>query len=548
MKNQGFIALVLLSMVICGCYKDQDLSEPPVTIVEVPDTKINTTVYGVVIDENGASIDNYDVLVNGSSQIVDQEIFKLNLVEANKKNQHISFIKDNREIAFANVSLIENDYNKIEVKSFPKWKNSTNISANTILIENNDLEVKVNKEQSEQITFGVIDDPATMQQMGRWARGVNVENYFLNPISAFYYLNTKSSHSISINQTGVNPSANKIGLFHLDNNFKQWVLIKEFNSSTISFESDQNGYYMLANYSPSIFLEGKISYTQLPVAFQNIKIEHENFQAIKLLTSATGRWSTFTTEESELSLSINNPCDDLIGMPIQINSTINEIQLTELNESTNNILPLNFRNIDCSGNRLSNPALEINFGQKTETYLFGEEKIHAVFATCGDIKIAAVDFENNMVGTSIEWNNEIQDELGVLSNCNDSEKGYSYLKINGEEEALPTFALSENNGSITLSAPDNSIRLKIAGVERGSYMENQVNIFIDDEDFGRDGYYIKCENSPVGCGIDDCYISHLEDMGDGLSRVTFSGVLWMQTINNPTAGNYPVEGQIIIKQ
>ena len=81
----------------------------------------------------------------------------------------------------------------------------------------------------------------------------------------------------------------------------------------------------------------------------------------------------------------------------------------------------------------------------------------------------------------------------------------------------------------------------------GEYMDNEVNFFIEDEDFGDDGYKMNCENSTIGCGFDNINITHLRDMGDGLSRISFSGTLWMQTIDNPTAGNYPVEGQIITK-
>ena len=102
----------------------------------------------------------------------------------------------------------------------------------------------------------------------------------------------------------------------------------------------------------------------------------------------------------------------------------------------------------------------------------------------------------------------------------------------------------ENNKSIFRSQSDN-IRVLIEGESTGKYGESQVNFYINDIDFGEDGYFMNCQLAPEGCEVKDCYVSHYEEMSNGMTRVTFSGVLWMQTIVNPTAGNYIVEGQII---
>ena len=547
MKNQGFIALVLLCLAATGCYKDQDNTGAPVTIIETPDIKISTTVYGVVVDENGEEIDNYNISVNENSVAVDQDVFKLDLNNVNKRNQHISVIKEGQEIAFANVSLIENDYNKLEIKALPKWEESNNIASSTPLISNNQYSVQLANDQlNELVEFGVIEDEATLQQMGLWARGVDTENYFLNPVSGFYYQNHQENNSIAISYFQNNQE--EIGLFHLDNNFHQWVLVNKLSpGQTINTDSD--GYYMLANYSTATFIEGKVTFTQLPVSYQKITLESSFNQDINILSSAKGRWSAFVPDETILKVIMYSPCQDIIAEGKEIMSQNQEIHLSELTSSiSTNFLPVNFRNVDCEGNIISVPGIHIDYGTIKDHFIFGEENIVSTISVCGDINIGGFDVENNMTGPSIFWNENIEDELGVLSTCTAANNGYSYLKINNEIELLPTFALSENDGNIILSAPDNTIRIKIKGTEIGAYPEEQVNIFIEDEDFGKDGYLIRCENSTAGCGIDDCYISHLENMNNGLSRISFSGTLWMQTINNPTAGNYPIEGEIVIKQ
>ena len=554
MKNQGFLALLALCVLSLGCYKDQNNTPDPITIMETPDVKINTTVYGVVNDESDNPLSNYTISVDGFNTPFENEIFKLSLTQVNKKNQHISVIRDEQEIAFANVSLIENDYNKLKLKSFPSWEQTSLEPANTKIIDKTIYDISLANQQNNPLNYGLIEDESTLQQMGIWGRGAEQENYFLTAIAAFYYKNDQENNSININYHRAIPAGEKIGLFHLDNNFHQWVLIDQYSSSTITINSKLDGYYMLASYLPSTFIEGTVRYSklpledvQLPIAYQNLSLTSDYNEDINVHTSANGRWSSFVPDEILMRAIFYSPCSGIVTESEEIETQNPGSIETEFSASTSSgYLPLSFTNVDCSGQTISNPAIQVDFGDTEETFLFGEETIDKVISSCGSIILNGVDFENNMVGTEIEWNTDLEDDLGVLVSC-DSATDYSYLKINGEEEILPSFALSNNNGELIISAPDDTFRIKIKGDKVGAYEEDQVNIYIEDEDFGENGYLIKCENSTIGCGINDCYISHLQDLGDGFSRITFSGVLWMQTINNPTAGNYEVEGQIIIK-
>jgi hypothetical protein len=81
----------------------------------------------------------------------------------------------------------------------------------------------------------------------------------------------------------------------------------------------------------------------------------------------------------------------------------------------------------------------------------------------------------------------------------------------------------------------------------GLIPENLVNIVIDDSDFGESGYYVSCENSPLGCGISDFRVTHYSIQQNGQVRAKFSGDIWMQTLNPTLAGTYPIEGVIISK-
>ena len=471
MKNQGFIAFLLLCLLTIGCYKDQDNSSEPITITEIPDTKINTTVYGIVVDEMGSRITDYSISVNGNSSSIMNDVFNIDLIQANKRHQHIAIIQDDQEIAFANVSLIENDYNKLQLTSFPRWEESSAVNSGNAFISNNIYEVNLlDEQQNNLVTYGVIESETTLQQMGQWATGKNMEDYFLDPISAFYYNNTQEKKSIATSyNTSINTGEN-IGLFHLDNNFHQWILIEQFSTSQTIINADADGYYMLANYSPATFIEGKVTYAQLPISYQNIELSTASNQTLNLTTSANGRWSTYVPIETLTTVSMHTPCGDLFFSEEEVFNQNSEIYATEMDQiNTNDFLPLSFRTVNCSGEQIAKAGLHLDYGGQRSFFLYGEENVETVISTCGDIMVGAFDIETNMQGVSIDWSSEIDDEIGVLTTCADTEMGYSYLKINDESQLLPTFALSENAGIITLSAPDNTIRIKIKGTGLGAY-------------------------------------------------------------------------------
>jgi len=78
-------------------------------------------------------------------------------------------------------------------------------------------------------------------------------------------------------------------------------------------------------------------------------------------------------------------------------------------------------------------------------------------------------------------------------------------------------------------------------------MQNQVNVFLEDDSFGTNGYRIACENTTNGCGFTTWNVTHYEAGSEKWVRVSFEGEVWMQTINPPQAGYFPVEGVILTK-
>lgn len=546
MKKLLFISLLsIVLIVVTGCYKDADNTPEPITIIEKPDIIIETDVHGNFTETSGETSNNYTIEINDESYDINQEVYSIQLEGANKKNQYISVKQDGNEVAFANVSLIENDNNKINIKTFPTNK-STSLSLNENSFNlNNSLTVQASSLNNEvEINYNYISNKELLDQMGRWGTDAEGNDIYLNASSAFYI----DSESLSLNNNPLeliidNTSTEQISLFHLNEDFHQWLLVENINQTNQSISLPQLGYYILANTSEATFVEGTFSFEQLPLAFQKFDLSFfEN--NIQLTNSSKGRWSSFLPLDVVSQLSLSDPCGDLVfeeELIVEENSQFNSI-LTE--DDSVDLLPLNFKQLNCSGELVSRPSTLIDFGSNEEVMIFSEEDIEIAILSCGEFTISGYDVDQNAVGTEINWDAEIEDQLEYLSTCEDFEDGFSFMKINGEMELLPAFQVDIQDDKTIFSSEDNDIRLIIRGEGVGAYMTEEVNFFIDDEDFGADGYRMFCENSTSGCGFTDCYISHFEELSDGLTRISFSGKLWMQTIENPTAGNYEVQGQI----
>ena len=112
---------------------------------------------------------------------------------------------------------------------------------------------------------------------------------------------------------------------------------------------------------------------------------------------------------------------------------------------------------------------------------------------------------------------------------------------------MKIFRLKKLMGRTSLIDPNNEMKIHFNGLSSGVYDEQSVHVFIDDEDFGPLGYSISCEQSAWGCGLDDFNVTHFESTG-GILRISFSGVMWMQTIEPPLAGNFPIEGVIVTRR
>ena len=334
------------------------------------------------------------------------------------------------------------------------------------------------------------------------------------------------------------------GLFVFREEEEIWVLVADLNA-TDEVDLLGEGYYTFANYSPGVFVEGRVLKDGKPVAYQPMQWDLGSLSN-RICATEQGRWIAVLPEKEEVGINLLNPCSEsLQSESLQINSTdiTDETLIIEDNE---HYQLMDLMVLDCEGNIISAPNLNIGNGESETQYAFSQGNPDLWIAVCDDFTIEAIDESTGESGPQINWSTSIMDNPDVIAACEDLKDGYSFIKIRTEKEIFKPFTIEVEDNRTIIASQDGSVKFLFRGTEEGFYQENEVNVAINDPDFGDKGYFIQCENSSLGCGIDSFNVTHY-NQDEGTFRVAFSGSLWMQTISPSVAGEFKIEGIIVIK-
>ena len=151
-------------------------------------------------------------------------------------------------------------------------------------------------------------------------------------------------------------------------------------------------------------------------------------------------------------------------------------------------------------------------------------------------------------GPELDWDVNSVFSPNILSKCMSQEEGYAFVEVGDSEKILDQLEVSIEQGRTTFSTPDESFIFSVKGTEVQAYQESEVNILINDPSFGPDGYYISCQASDLGCGINRCEMTHFANNEGDWFRVQFEGEIWVRTINPAVASYKPVRGVILTKK
>lgn len=558
LKNISFILICILFV---ACHQDFETEPKVEQNTEDPQVIITTEITGQVLDASGNVQDDY-IMDIGLNQVVQNKRYFLEAVEAvNKKGQYIELTQADAFKGFALPLLIENDVNVLNLRFFPELESMrVDLNQNQKITPNvniliSSLKNGAGEKHTSAFNLGIRDlsDENYDWQLGSFGYDKLNSLVSLKPIQRFYFeLKDDNDNSLEIDPdspsrlTYGGVTMHSIGLFLLDNDSKKWKLITDINNSIAQIIDD--GYYMLAEYEAGIFTEGHLLLDGEAISYQKFRWQNPMTET-EGFTSVSGKFLSVVPSNSVLIYNVIDPC----------NTSLRTIDYDSPDQNADDILfhientDGEFFNLDASilscDEELNNqPAVNMFLDNGNYIYAFNGTDINTWLSVCSnEFEIAGYNIEEDSSGPTISWSTQTEEAIEYLSDCESHLDGFSFLKIRQDKKLYPSFEFSRVGNTTILEADGGEMKLIIQGAEIGQYNVEQLNIRINDDNFGDDGYAVNCENSSEGCGINEAYISHYEEMDSGWIRMTFSGEVWMQTITPAAAGNFPIEGTILCK-
>jgi len=555
MKN---FLLFALSMSLCfvGCYEDLDNTPPTQEIIEISEVFIQTRINGSVKNISDEALSNYELHINGETYPISKNQFDLELTNLKKKGQTIHVHKDGKQIGILTHLFVENDINRLEILSHDAYQETTITSSNPTLAMNTNLEVDFSGtswengyDQLVNVEYTPIHTDIALTPVGFSG---DADLLAIDSKGGFY-LKTKDVDGKSIEATddspiiirtaNLDPDINS--LFVFDELEERWILVEEFNAGA-QLKIKGKGYYSFAHYSSGVYVEGRVIKEGKPVAYQPMDWELGT-QSNVFNATESGQWIALLPEREDVEVHLLNPCNESLQQET-LSIDVEDLKNQDLEIQDNvNYQQLDVEILDCDGERIETPSLSISSGGNQDNYIFSEGYSNRWIAVCNEFDIAALNIETGNAGPTLPWSIEITSDLDVITDCDEYAEGYSYFKIRDDEKVYEAFELINDGDRTILQSTTGNIKLIFRGQNTGTYDVDEVNIFINDESFEPSGYFIKCEDSNLGCGINNFNVTHFASGNNGMVRATFSGTLWMQTLNPMVAGNFEIEGVIVIR-
>ena len=573
MRNQIYGIFIILLVCLTSCYENVDNTVNETTTEEQPNIIINTAIVGKVllnvdnnpdVTEEELLSSNYSLVVNGEYFDVNAKYFSIKVKQVEKTGQSIFVYENDEPVAFAHTMLIENDFNYLDIKHFPEWNSVTyDDSKTTYSIDNlGSLNTKdaFTTDQSDHQTLlefvsGKVEDAAIIKQLGY--HGFNENNILLTMegLDAFYLsFEDEEKQQLNFSNNGAilnleKSYPNNTALFYFDEVKDQWIKQQELSEST-DLKIFENGYYMIAKHNIATIVEGSFVYDESPIAYQEYQIINDQYR-IAGISTAKGRWISVTPSMMEFDLNLFSPCEDILYTTDLGVEEIYDVQDITMDPDQYLFYNIETTILDCNGMPSSNGAIVITDQEELgHVLLFEEGEIDAVVSVCNNqFDVSTYDLDRDLEGESISWDLGNGQDLDYLLECNTLE-GYSYIQLtrDGKQESkvYESFNVETIGDQTILSSPNGEFKFLFKGLQAGVYPNDQINIAINDPSFGDFGYEMSCENSTQGCGIKECFVSHYDIDDAGIIRLTFAGTLWMSTIEPRLAGEFPVEGIIIV--
>lgn len=540
--NQCLIVTVLFACFFCltGCYENSDGTTTDTTETEFPKVTNDGFLIGTVV-ENGEIISDYTLELNDQDYGVEKQ-FYLELERANKLFQPISVYKGGELIAFAVTPILYNEVNLVEVEVFSRSE-SHQITQSLLSVElSQRLSLTIDgsdmaNENVDQINIHLLDN-----SIGYSGNENNVKRFAINHLDAFILDAGDQSLNSILTYTGYELTAH-LGLFRFDRITSDWSLVREIDASQGTLPLETDGIYSIAEYIPAVIIAGELTHEGQQLGFAKIEIANGSLTSpYKHYSTGTGKYLAFVEQDADVEIAIQE-CD---AQSIE--------QVTTMKEDRENVT-IDFQDYEGSVYKVAAKVINCGTSQTSTTSasLINQDGESLIIPSNHEVTLAACsDHDYNLAVDlvdesqfSLPWSEDIDDPYIFLPNCAGVTDGYGYLMINGESKYYETFARDNTIADqIVLTSSGGEFQIRLRNNVIGHYETNEVNLVVNDVGFGQLGYAVDCGTSQLGCGLDYCQVTHLDSEW---LRVSFAGEVWMQTLQALNAGNYEVEGNILIK-
>jgi len=543
--------LISIFILLTGCYEDSIIT--PIdeeVVVQTPEVIVNTIITGKVIDENNTIQTNYTLSINSKEYFVEKEFFFLELDQVKKKGQTIYVKQEGETKGFATILLKENDINKITITLFKDIASQQSPLSTITLDEhilcnfqdaafiNNDLR----EDELSHVDYLTFSHP-NISPVGYTRKG-DIQGIV---VLGGFYINFFNDQGAVLEGAGKdiqfsfsNLPTEAIGLFRFDEEDEHWIYVGDLSDAEPTINYHQGGYFVYAWHEDGVFGEGRLMYEDEILPYALLELEWSSQLTSTTTTTANGNWVAVVKENDVQNAFVANYCGDLKAIE-SFNTTAMDLDYYATVATDVPYSYLGTTVVDCEGNMLEDvTALTITQSDITEQLYLPEGGSNFYLPFCGN---GSIETENS---ASLPFQDQDTIHNGYLVDCEAYNEGFSFIEIDNARKVYPNFTISTEQNRTVLSAMDGSFAIYIRGNEIGEYETEDINIVIDDPEFGDSGYYIQCKNSPFGCGISKCKITHDGNNEEGIFRVVFSGNVWMQSLTPAVADNYDVEGEIIL--
>ena len=545
--------LVVFSLI--SCYKDTD-NTTVILPQNNPATLIDTKLSGKLQDSDGNLKSNCTLDIDDQLAEVDHGYFFIDLSKVNKFGQIIKIYENGILTGYANTILLENDWNYIDLNTFDlPHTHVINKNDKTIVKIDDDYQLEIPKDNftlhGESYTGEIIfkyhylNNQNVFDQLGKHAIDESDKNYAMDIKWALHYWYESENGQKLDSPDGkitldVSPDVANFDWNTVSYDFKsnRWKI-----NADITFENEISGDGMIAiaRTEPGDYCEGTITVNELPFSFKKLEFRPNSLIHLNRFTTQKGRWQAFLPSNQACDIYTDNTCDTKVS---NILVKDQEKYINTLNNEELNLVQVKPIIVNCNGNPISDIPMLINNGENSVFYdasLVIKDGIW--IQDCGEI--SGIDIPES--GSQIV-EGQVEDADGTFVLCEDIDEGYSYSTIGEDTKIYDNFIFKIENNRMVFSSVDGKFKVFVRGLTEGDYPESSVNLSINDADFGSSGYFIQCENSVLGCGINECSVSHVTKNNEDFIRLKISGNVWIQKLNTSSATTSPISAIVMCKR